>query len=249
MAVEFYFSDANLPSDRFMFLNTTPHLDSNKAPSLSADEKAKAISYGPGCSPVLLSTICSFKRMRPYSSEHSLSVIADALNSSTTTPKLLNVWKDGESWMIRRVKPMEETTRAGAADRSVYVKGFLPEPEEGAAEAPEPEGMQQKLEEWADGYGVVAALRMRRVDPAKKDAAKDGDAKMKDAEGEGEKKASSQKWKNSVFIEFHNGEDAKAMVEAGQKATGEEGKPTFEGRDLLVMSKCVIFASAANPRD
>lgn len=226
-----------------MFLSTTPHLDATKAPTLSADAKAKAVTYGPGCNPILLSTICSFKRMRQYSSYYSLSSIAAALQSSATEPKLLEVYKDAENdqgtWMIRRIKPLEETTRAGASERSVYVKGFLPEPEEGGvADAPEPAGMQEKLEAWADEFGAVAALRMRRLDPRKAQKA-DADAIMADASAsaQGEKANSAQKWKNSVFIEFFNVEDAKALVEAGQLEKGAAGKPTYEGRDLLVLSK------------
>ncbi|KAI7962635.1 hypothetical protein MJO28_000729 [Puccinia striiformis f. sp. tritici] len=48
-SVEFYFSNADLPFDKFMFLQTSTHLDSVIAPNLSAEAKKKAEGYGPGC--------------------------------------------------------------------------------------------------------------------------------------------------------------------------------------------------------
>ncbi|KAH9466655.1 hypothetical protein KEM48_001033 [Puccinia striiformis f. sp. tritici PST-130] len=89
--IEFYFSDANLPFDKFMFLQTSTHLDSVIAPNLSAEAKKKAEGYGPGCSPVLLQMVASVKRMQPYSTKFPTSKLAKIIETSPATPKLVDV--------------------------------------------------------------------------------------------------------------------------------------------------------------
>ncbi|KNE93418.1 hypothetical protein PSTG_13240 [Puccinia striiformis f. sp. tritici PST-78] len=90
-SVEFYFSNANLPFDKFMFLQTSTHLDSVIAPNLSAEAKKKAEGYGPGCSPVLLQMVASVKRMQPYSTKFPTSKLAKIIETSPATPKLVDV--------------------------------------------------------------------------------------------------------------------------------------------------------------
>ncbi|KAH9811875.1 La ribonucleoprotein [Melampsora americana] len=223
--VEFYLSDANLPFDKFMFYQTSPHLDPIKGPTLSPEARAKAEAYGPGCSPVLLQTIASFKRMRPYSSKFPTTKLAQIIESDTTLPKLFEVITEDHNGkptpFIRRVQKLEEKTRAGASDRCVYVKGFLND-EDLAKE--EPSDIQMKLEKWASQWGKVAVLRMRREDPSRKKGAAKAD---KDAEKED--KPEKKRWKNSVFIEYKDAANAEKLVAASKQETD---KPTFEGRIL-----------------
>jgi lupus La protein len=214
--VEFYFSDANLPFDKFMFLQTSPHLDSVKAPNLSAEAKQKAEEYGPGCSPVLLQTVASFKRMRAYSSKFPTSKLARIIQTSTTTPKLVDVETqelDGKpTYYIRRILKLEETNRAGVSDRSVYVKGFLSD--EDLAKG-EPADIQVQLEQWARKWGPIDALRMRRDDKAK---------------GAHQENVKARKpWKNSVFVEFSQPNSAEQLVHDFKK---EGEKIQFNGREL-----------------
>ncbi|EGG13252.1 La ribonucleoprotein [Melampsora larici-populina 98AG31] len=222
--VEFYLSDANLPFDKFMFFQTSPHLDPIKGPTLSPEARAKAEAYGPGCSPVLLQTIASFKRMRPYSSKFPTSKLAQIMESDTTVPKLFEVITEDHNGkptpFIRRIQKLEEKTRAGASDRCVYVKGFLKD-EDLAKE--EPSDIQMKLEKWASQWGKVAVLRMRREDPKKKGGAKS------DKDVEKEDKPEKKRWKNSVFIEYRDAANAEKLVAASKQ---ESDKPTFEGRAL-----------------
>jgi lupus La protein len=216
--VEFYFSDANLPFDKFMFLQTSPHLDSVKAPNLSAEAKQKAETYGPGCSPVLLQTVASFKRMRAYSSKFPTSKLAKIIQTSPTSPKLVDVIAeelDGKSTIyVRRLVKLEETSRAGASDRCVYAKGFLSEDDLSAKG--EPSNMQVKLERWAKKWGPVAVLRMRRENDPPKGSSK-------------ESQKGPKKWKNSVFIEYVDPNSAEQLVREFKQ---ESGKPQFEGHEL-----------------
>lgn len=209
-----------------MFLQSSPHLDSVKAPNLSAEAKQKAEEYGPGCSPVPLQTIASFKRMRPYSSKFPTSKLARILETSTTTPKLVDVMTeevDGKPTLyIRRVLKLQEGSRAGASDRCVYAKGFLSEEELAKGE---PADMQVKLELWARKWGQVDVLRMRREDKPKQSTEENGKGR--------------RKWKNSVFIEYSQPNSAEQLVHEFK----EEGKkPQFDGRELSsIMFKYASF--------
>lgn len=213
-----------------MFLQTTPHLDPIKGPTLSPEAKAKAEAYGPGCSPILLQTVASFKRMRPFSSKYPTSKLAQILQTNTTKPKLFEVFSEDTNgkptFFIRRIQKLEEQKRQGASDRCVYVKGFLSE-EELAQD--EPADIQVRLEKWAKNWGQVAVLRMRREDPKKDRTAAAVDSAEK------ENKPEKKKWKNSVFIEFKDAAEAEKLVLA---ATQETDKPAFEGRTLeMIMFK------------
>lgn len=214
--VEFYFSDANLPFDKFMFLQTSPHLDSVKAPNLSAEAKQKAEAYGPGCSPVLLQTVASFKRMRRFSSKFPTSKLAEILQTSPTSPKLIEIMTEelnGQPTLyIRRVLKLEESNRAGASDHCVYAKGFLSEEE---LEKGEPKDIQVRLEKWAKQWGQIGVLRMRRENNDKREAPS--------------KDKREKKWKNSVFIEFRDPSSAERLVNEFKL---ESGKPQFDGREL-----------------
>ncbi|KAH9470338.1 hypothetical protein Pst134EA_007604 [Puccinia striiformis f. sp. tritici] len=233
--IEFYFSDANLPFDKFMFLQTSPHLDSVKAPNLSAEAKKKAEGYGPGCSPVLLQTVASFKRMRPYSTKFPTSKLAKIIETSPTTPRLVDVITeelDGKPTIyVRRVLKLEEGSRAGASDRSVYVKGFMSD--EDLAQAGEPSNMQIKLEHWARKWGAVAVLRMRRENDKPKG-------------NSNENSKGPKKWKNSVFIEYFEADSAEQLVHQFKQETG---KPQFEGRELSsIMFKIDYVTMKANEK-
>ncbi|KAG8944465.1 hypothetical protein FRC04_001777 [Tulasnella sp. 424] len=68
-------------------------------------------------------------------------------------------------------------------------------------------GLQQRIEKFFEEYAPIAGVRFRRTDK------KDG-----------------RKFKNSVFTEFKNKAGLDAFLDA-------DPKPTFEGKELLIMSK------------
>ncbi|RFU24627.1 hypothetical protein B7463_g11720, partial [Scytalidium lignicola] len=95
--VEFYFGDANLPGDKFMWETTG----------------------GSENKPVKIETICSFGRMKRF---RPISAVVTALKES----QFLEVTgSEGEEEVKRRV-PYDENapSRSKAESRSVYVKGF-----------------------------------------------------------------------------------------------------------------------------
>ncbi|KAA8912382.1 hypothetical protein TRICI_003499 [Trichomonascus ciferrii] len=94
--VEFYFSDQNLPKDKFLF---------------------KVTQQNNGWVPI--STIASFSRMKKF---RPVSAIVDALRQSK---ELLEVSEDGESVRrkLPLVEPKKEEIEAARA-RSIYAKGF-----------------------------------------------------------------------------------------------------------------------------
>lgn len=94
--VEFYFSDENLPTDKFLWSQTQ-----------------KNDGWVP------LSVICAFKRMQRF---RPVEKVAEALKGSK---ELLEVSEDGESVRRRKplVEPKPEQ-KANQFQRSVYAKGF-----------------------------------------------------------------------------------------------------------------------------
>ncbi|KAI9624711.1 hypothetical protein KEM48_008714 [Puccinia striiformis f. sp. tritici PST-130] len=207
--IEFYFSDANLPFDKFMFLQTSPHLDSVKAPNLSAEAKKKAEGYAQDVHRYF------YKRLL-HSRE--FDVITEELDGKPTI-------------YVRRVLKLEEGSRAGASDRSVYVKGFMSD--EDLAQAGEPSNMQIKLEHWARKWGAVAVLRMRRENDKPKG-------------NSNENSKGPKKWKNSVFIEYFEADSAEQLVHQFKQETG---KPQFEGRELSsIMFKIDYVTMKANEK-
>ena len=102
--IEFYFSDANFPFDKFLYTlaqrNPEGHVD--------------------------LATLCSFKRMKaPFTSVYGLDAIRDVIREATTGPtptsSLVQLSEDGSQ--IRRVKPLvKDETASGRTD---YVKRFV----------------------------------------------------------------------------------------------------------------------------
>ncbi|WFD23724.1 hypothetical protein MEQU1_002418 [Malassezia equina] len=98
--VEFYFADANLPFDKFLFTLT------RKDPE--------------GWVPI--ETLASFKRMKPLREVLDVAGIADALRASSS---LLEVDADGVR--VRRKTPLVPVTDAHT--RSIYAKGFPDEHE------------------------------------------------------------------------------------------------------------------------
>ncbi|KAH6659630.1 hypothetical protein BKA67DRAFT_529773 [Truncatella angustata] len=93
--IQFYFSDSNLPTDKF--LSDLTGLAENK--------------------PVPLKTICSFKRMRRF---QPYSAVVAAMKESKD---LIVDGPEGEE-TLQRKKPFDPTRRTKIDERSVYVKGF-----------------------------------------------------------------------------------------------------------------------------
>ncbi len=90
--VEFYFSDSNLPYDKFLFTQTLKNPE----------------GYVP------LATVSSFKRMRDYQTAYGVPFIAQAVKE-----KSQEVAVDDKGEMIRRNKKLQKDTTAW--ERSVYV--------------------------------------------------------------------------------------------------------------------------------
>lgn len=93
--IHFYFSDSNLPTDKF--LSDLTGLEENK--------------------PVPLKTICSFKRMRRF---QPYSAVVAAMKES----KDLVVEGEEGAETIQRKKAFDPARRTKIDERSVYVKGF-----------------------------------------------------------------------------------------------------------------------------
>lgn len=138
--VEFYFSDSNLPMDKFLFGKVG----------------------GSENNPVELDIIRSFKRMRHF---EPLEAIVDALRESKKVKLVDNDTKvqrleplpesadngvDGKSGNKDHIRVFEDK----AMPRSVYVKGF-------GQEAP---STQFDVEAWFAQYGPTNAIRLRRAD-------------------------------------------------------------------------------------
>ena len=136
--MEFYFSDSNLPTDRYLF-NLVDGTKNN---------------------PIELQSICSFKRMHRF---QPFQAVVDALKDSET----VNVFEgDGKKWMVQRKVPLPEAMasksqhevrqafESAALARSVYVKGF-------GLEKP---STQFDIEAFFADFGHTNAVRLRRVD-------------------------------------------------------------------------------------
>ncbi|KAI1208056.1 uncharacterized protein F4807DRAFT_433017 [Annulohypoxylon truncatum] len=95
--VEFYFSDSNLPNDKFLWKKTD----------------------GSNNKPVPLSLICSFARMRRFK---PYSAVVEALKTSS---RLVLEGPEGEE-TIRRKEPCEPSDEMSRKieDRTTYIKGF-----------------------------------------------------------------------------------------------------------------------------
>lgn len=145
-SAEFYFSDSNLPHDKFLWTATTKNH---------------------GWIPI--ATLATFKRMRKFNGD--LKFLADALRKSTD---MLEVDDKGEK--VRRrtplLHPAEQKKRiqrgeaVAPVERSIYVKGF-------PVLDSEPADYQLVLEKWVGaqvqkhGLGKVNLVRMRRTDDKK----------------------------------------------------------------------------------
>ncbi|GAA5925717.1 hypothetical protein JCM3775_001482 [Rhodotorula graminis] len=232
--VEFYLSNSNLPFDKFLFgLWSTAHHDpaaviaKTPAPEGSPkDSHSEHNRFHLGWLP--LDKLASFKRMQPYlepppAGLGSVDAIADVVKSSSLVEvhKFGAEGETGAGWYVRRKSPL--TKPADAMERSVYAKGFPATEKDGETDeerekvrADELE-LQKKLEAWARDLdvGKILSLRMRREDKVT-----EGKAPLK---GKG-------KFKGSVFIEF-------AEKASADKFVALDPKPTFEGKELDIMSK------------
>jgi lupus La protein len=136
MQVEFYFSDSNLPSDKFL-LETVG---------------------GSKNHPVPLTTLHKFKRMQHFK---PFEAIVEAMKDSDF---LDLVQEDGQPPSVRRKEPLPEALDNGpnpdavrifedkAMPTSVYAKGF----------GEEERGTQLDIEKFFEAYGPVKAVRLRR---------------------------------------------------------------------------------------
>ena len=136
--MEFYFSDSNLPNDKYLF----------------------NLVGGTKNDPIELQSICTFKRMRRF---QPFEAVVDALKHSQTVKVFQG---DDEKWMIQRKVPLPETMasksqfearqvfESAALARSVYVKGF-------GIEKP---STQFDIEAFFADFGHTNAVRLRRID-------------------------------------------------------------------------------------
>ena len=134
--VEFYFSDSNLPMDKFLL---------------------KTVG-GSKNLPVPLTTLHNFKRMRHF---QPFEAIVEAMKESDF---LELVEEDAQPPSVRRKEPLPEALNEGpdpdairifedkAMPRSVYVKGF----------GEEQRSTQFDIEAFFEPYGPVKAVRLRR---------------------------------------------------------------------------------------
>ncbi|KAF9255077.1 hypothetical protein L218DRAFT_884893 [Marasmius fiardii PR-910] len=123
---------------------------------------------------VPLDTIAGFKRMRQFST-FGINWVAEALRSS----EYLQVDESGKK--IRRKNEVKEPQ--GQFARSVYAKGFPDEDEK----------LQERLEDFFQGYASTNEVRMRRDE--------------------------EKKFKNSVFVEFTEPSGVDAFLNADPKPT------------------------------
>ncbi|KAE9389442.1 hypothetical protein BT96DRAFT_866347 [Gymnopus androsaceus JB14] len=124
---------------------------------------------------VSIEAVASFKRMRQYSQgENGLKWVADALRES----EYLEVDETGIN--VRRKTEVKEPK--GQFDRSVYAKGF---------EGDESNNLQQRLEDFFQGYGSTNEVRLRRND--------------------------DKSFKGSVFVEFTEPSGVEAFLKADPK--------------------------------
>lgn len=124
--MEFYFGDSNLPIDKFMWEST-------------GGEENK---------PVLLKTLCDFKRMRRF---QPYTAVVAALKTSN----FLEVEGEEDQEMVKRKKPyvsIPDIQKKKVA-QSVYIKGFG---EEGPS-------TQFDIEAWLSNYGTVNLVKLRRT--------------------------------------------------------------------------------------
>jgi hypothetical protein len=147
--VYFYFSDSNLPVDKYFF-------------SLTACNKE-------GWVPI--KTISTFARMKPYT-EKGLDLVVAALRTAIASEgkyPLLAVSEDGTN--VRRCKALEP--QSDVWSRTVYVVSVLARSsgdrwlmveQKGFGEGDSTENEQAKLEEYFDQFGEINAVRKRRED-------------------------------------------------------------------------------------
>lgn len=140
--VAFYFSDVNLPYDRFLFTTSQVSLTATKQLS------------EPGTGWVSLTTILAFKRMQKYQSTLGRDVVAKAIREHKS--QFLKVSQDNTK--VARISPIVPPQSDDTVERSVYVKGF-PKEEDWTDK---PETLQEALEEFALRFGDVNVVRMRR---------------------------------------------------------------------------------------
>ncbi|KAL8287152.1 hypothetical protein RQP46_003604 [Phenoliferia psychrophenolica] len=230
--IEFYLSDSNLPFDKFLFtlwassfaapsnkITSVPAPSDFIDPNLASTKKSAISPFYQGW--IKLSTLTSFKRMRVFlDGLGSLDCIASTLVAGRSNQ--LETRKFVNEWFVRRTVQLRRPEDVFL--RIAYVKGFPVGGESGedqAAIKDHEEELQKKIEVWARALdiGKVKTVRMRRED---KPPAPDSENKvfLKDR----------GKFKGSIFVEFEK-------VEAVTNLLNLDPKPTFDNKDLLIMSK------------
>lgn len=236
--VEFYFSDSNLPVDKFLWQLTTK----NEGGWIE------------------IATICSFKRMRallrpaeesipisrskpargaqtkkaqPFkASADEIKRVAEIISGQSSTLEV-----DSTSQKVKRKIPFDaaQVESSMVNPMSVYVKGFT------GPEAIDSPALQVELEKFFNSFGRTRAVRMRRYDPNYKPA-------LPASSGSGSKSGPSSKakatlgaFKGSVFAQFEDVETAKRFLAL-------DPPPKWKEQDLLIMAKEAYLQKKADEK-
>ena len=143
---------------------------------------------------VPISTLMTFKRMKPITSALSTEEITAALRESA---ELLEIDESGTK--VKRKLPLKP--HPDAFDRSIYAKGFPVDDKGAMSETKEGMALQAELEEFFEKFGSIVSVRMRRYDP---------------------KHPQAKKFKGSVFAEFEKPEEMKKFLELDPKPKFKE---------------------------
>lgn len=162
-----------------------------------------------------INTIASFKRMRQYS-EYGHQWLVDTLRKSES----LEVDPSGE--LVRRTTEPKETTIADAYERSVYAvrARFF------CARYYRPNSFECRIDTTfhsQKGFDDETPDLQIRIEQFFENYGHINAVRMR-------REQDGQKFKGSVFCEFASMEGVKSFLEA-------DPKPTWEGKELLIMSK------------
>ncbi|KAK0715800.1 hypothetical protein B0H67DRAFT_250815 [Lasiosphaeris hirsuta] len=196
--VEFYFNDSNLPADKFMWEQTG----------------------GVENKPVLIKTICAFKRMRNF---QPYSAVVAALKDSRS----LEVSGEEGEELVRRKKAYVISTEAQKARlaASIYVKGF----------GDEESSTQFDLEAFFNKFGDINIVKLRRT----QENLFKGSVFVEFASEEGANKflalSPTPTWKGHELIikkKIDYLEEKNRLIKAGELEPSNSRRPTFfEGKE------------------